>query len=45
MVGWRHQLDGDEFEQAPRIGDGQGGLLSSTPCSPWDRKELDMTEY
>ena len=22
MVGWHHQLDGHEFEQAPRIGDG-----------------------
>ena len=26
MVGWHHQLDGHEFEQAPGIGDGQGGL-------------------
>ena len=26
MVGWHHQLDGPEFEQAPGIGDGQGGL-------------------
>ena len=23
MVGWHHQLDGHEFEQAPEIGDGQ----------------------
>ena len=22
MVGWNHGLDGHEFEQAPRIGDG-----------------------
>ena len=22
MVGWHHQLDGHEFEQAPRVGDG-----------------------
>ena len=22
MVGWRHQLDGHEFEQAPGVGDG-----------------------
>ena len=22
MVGWPHQLDGHEFEQAPRVGDG-----------------------
>ena len=41
MVGWHHQLDGHEFEQDLEIGDGQGSLLS---CSPWDRKESDMTE-
>ena len=27
MVGWHHQLDGYEFEQALRDGKGQGGLL------------------
>ena len=26
MVGWHHQLDGHEFEQAPSDGDGQGSL-------------------
>ena len=31
MVGWHHQLDRHEFEQAPRVGDGQGSL---TCCSP-----------
>ena len=41
MVGCHHQLNGCEFEQAPGVGDGQGGLVH---CSPWDRKELDMTE-
>ena len=41
MVGWHHGLDGHEFEQAPGVGDGQGGLAC---CSPWGRKELDMTE-
>ena len=25
MVGWHHQLNGREFEQAPGVGDGQGG--------------------
>ena len=30
-----------EFEQAPGIGDDQGSLVC---CSPWGRKELDMTE-
>ena len=26
MVGWHHQLDGHEFEQAPGAGDGQESL-------------------
>ena len=41
MVGWHHQLDGHEFEQALGIGDGQGSLAC---CSSWGRKESDMTE-
>ena len=41
MVGWHHRLDGLEFEQALRVGDGQGGLVC---CSPWSCKELDTTE-
>ena len=41
IVGWHHQLDGHEFEQAPGVGDEQGSLVC---CSPWDSKELDMTE-
>ena len=41
MVGWHHQLDGHEFEQAPGDGDGQGSLVC---CSPWDPKESDTTE-
>ena len=40
-VGWHHQLNGQEFEQAPGVGDGQGGLVS---CSSQGRKESDMTE-
>ena len=24
MVGWHHRLDGQEFEKAPGVGDGQG---------------------
>ena len=32
MIGWHHQLNGHEFEQAPGVGDGQGGLVC---CSPW----------
>ena len=42
MVGWHHRLNGHEFEQAPGVGDGQGGLVCH---SPWGRKELDMTEW
>ena len=41
MVGRHHRLDGHESEQAPGVGDGQGGLAC---CSPWGRKKLDMTE-
>ena len=41
MVGWHHQLNGHEFDQAPGTGDGQGSLAC---CSPWGHKELDMTE-
>ena len=41
MVGWRHRLDGHEFEQALGVGDGQGSLAW---CSPWDHKELVTTE-
>ena len=31
MVGWHHQFNGPEFEQAPEVGDGQGklGVLQS----------------
>ena len=42
MVGWHHQLDGHEFEQAPGVGDGQGSLAC---CSPWACKESDLTEW
>ena len=42
MVGWHHQLNGHEFEQALGVGDRQGGLVC---CSPWGHKESDMTEW
>ena len=42
MVGWHHQLDQHEFEQAWGFSDGQGSLAC---CSPWGRKELDTTEW
>ena len=38
MVGWHHQLTGHEFEQALRVGDGQGSLAWG---SPWGLKGLD----
>ena len=41
MVGWHHRLHGHEFEQAPRVGDGQGSLEF---CSLRGRKESDRTE-
>ena len=41
MVGWHYLLHGHESEQAPGVGDGQESLEC---CSPWGRKELDMTE-
>ena len=41
VVGWHYQHDGHEFEQALGVGDEQGGLVG---CSPWGRKESDMTE-
>ena len=41
MVGWHHRLDRCEFEQAPRVGDGQGGLSC---CSRWGYKESDTAE-
>ena len=42
MVGWHHSLDGLEFEQAPRFGEGHGSLAC---CSPWGCKELSATEW
>ena len=41
IVGWYHRLNGHEFEQAPGDGEGQGSLAC---CSPWVRKESDVTE-
>ena len=41
MVGWHHRLNGQTLEQGPGDGEEQGGLVC---CSPWGRKEWDMTE-
>ena len=38
MVGW--QLDGHEFERAPRVGDGQGSLVGYS----LGHKQSDTTE-
>ena len=40
IVGWHHQLNGNEFEQTLGNGEGQGSLVC---CSPWGHTELDMT--
>ena len=36
MAGWHLCFNGHEFEQAPGIGDGQGGVSC---CCPWGHKE------
>ena len=41
MVGWSHQLDGHEFEQAPGVADIQGSLAC---CSALGWEELERTE-
>ena len=41
MVGWHHRLNGHEFESAPGVGDGQGGLAC---CCSWGLKESVTTE-
>ena len=41
MVGWHHQLNGDEPEQSSGVGDRQECLVC---CGPWGREESDMTE-
>ena len=41
MVGWNHQLN--EHESGQTLGDSEG-QRSLVCCSPWGRKESDMTE-
>ena len=38
MVRWHHTMNGQEFGQTPRDGEGQGSLVR---CSPWCGKESD----
>ena len=40
MVGWHHQLNGNEFEPTPGDSEGQGSLVC---CSSWVHKESNMT--
>ena len=40
MVGWHHQLIGQESEQTPGDSEGQGSLAC---FSPWGHKESDTT--
>ena len=41
MVGWHHQFNGHDFEQALEDGEGQESLVC---CSPWGHKELNTAE-
>ena len=41
MVGWHHQFNARELGSTLEDGEGHGGLAC---CSPWGRKELDMTQ-
>ena len=38
---WHHQLNRHEFEQTAGDSEGQGSLVC---CSPWGRRDSDMTE-
>ena len=41
VIGWHHQLNGHECEEALVVGNGQGSLVC---CSLWGRTESDTTE-
>ena len=42
MAGWHHWCNGHELGQILGDGEGQRGLVC---CSPWGRKELDMSGW
>ena len=46
MVGWRHWLNGHEFEKVPGVGNGQGSLVSAVHgvAKSWTRLS-DWTEW
>ena len=41
MVGWHHQFTGHELDQIRNDSERQG---SQVCCSPWGRKESDVTK-
>ena len=41
VVGWHHWLNGHEFEQAPGVGDGHGGLAC---CNPWVQSDSTYSQ-
>ena len=41
VFGWHHRLNGHEFEQAPRDGEGQERLAC---CNPWGCKESGLRD-
>ena len=40
LVGWHHQLDGCEFEQAPGVGDGQEAWYAAVHGAAQSRTRL-----
>ena len=42
--GWYHQLNGHEFEQALRDGEGQGSLVCCSPCGCRESERTELTE-
>ena len=42
MFGWHHQFNGQELEQAPGVGNGQGSLVC---WIPWGHEELYTTQW
>ena len=45
MVGWHHQLDGHESEQAPGVGAGQGNLVCCSPCGCKESHTTDRLNW
>ena len=40
MIEWHHQLNGHEFEQAPRGGEGRGSLAMLQSMGLWRAERL-----